>query len=84
MRRPGYLRNLSDSWTEMVSEQALADRTTQALEQENTDFIDTRSGAARVASMRGILSPSAERMSSPEFLLKHARWYDEYRRKVLA
>lgn len=81
--RPGYLRQLGDSWTDVKSEKELARRTTQALESQSTAFIDSRSGAARVMPMRGINTPTPARMSSPDFLIKNARWYDEYRRKVL-
>ena len=82
-RRPGYIRSLADSWTDIETEKELARRDTQALENQSTDYIDTRSGAARVSPIRGIRSPGPLRLSAPGFLLKHAQWYTDYRRKVL-
>jgi len=65
----------------MQAEAALAAKNTNALEDQATNYIDTRSGAANTGAMRGIRRP--ERMSSPEFLLKNAAWYREYMRKVM-
>ena len=83
MRRPGHLRDLGDSWVNIQTEKDLAARDTRALESRATAFIDTRSGSARAAPMRRIRSPGPVRLSSPDFLMKHAQWYRDYMRKVL-
>ena len=82
-RRPGHLRDLGDSWVNIQTEKDLAARDIRALGARSTSFIDTRSGAARAAPMRILRRQGAERLSSPEFLMKHAQWYRDYMRKVL-
>ena len=85
MRRPGYLRNLGDTWIgAILTEKALADEAGMVLSDQRTKFISTRSGAAHPSAIaRTVKTPSSARLSSPDFLLRHAKWYDLYRRKVL-
>lgn len=82
-RRPGYLGDLSDSWTTHALNHDLSKRAGQMLETQSNDFIDTRSGAARAAPKFGIKRPTIAKLSSPEFLMKNAKWYRDYRTKVL-
>jgi len=84
MRRPGYLRNLADSWVDIQNEKALAARDAKILEDQSAAFIDTRSGSAITGNMRGIRSMGPVRLSSPDFLMQNAAWYREYMNKVMA
>lgn len=83
VRRPGFLSDLSDTWMDDATTKRLAKQDANILEQERTDYVDTGSGAARPAQLPRLASPGAARLSSANFLLKHAKWYDQYRRKVL-
>jgi hypothetical protein len=82
-RRPGHLRDLGDTWVNIQTERELEAAEKRALESQSTAYIDTRSGAARTAPMRGIRSPGPARLSAPDFLMTHAGWYRDYMRKVM-
>lgn len=83
-RRPGYLRFLGDSWTNIDVERGLSRQASRKLETLSKDYIDTRSGAARGGrTAMDVISRPVNHLSAPEFLMQNSKWYRDYMAKVL-